>query len=350
MKLKAIMTGLLLGSVALGATAQDEAGKENPWFVQGGLGASYSIGGGAGLGEMLSPAAQIAVGKQFMPQLGMRLAFGGFRGRYHIDQSTCKGFYHYNFVADGMWNISQTFSRSETRPVDVSFLLGVGYDRACKQGVNTLLVRTGAMMSVRLCKAIDFNVECTVNGVSDRWNTLDDHGVDMFLNLLAGVTYKFGTGYRCPGCRETVVFNNEAINEMRRETEVREVVVRDTVTIKEIVENNPVIRGLSSHVVFQLAKTNIEPSQEMNVIAVADYMKKYPESKATVVGYADKGTGSREINLRLAEERANIVADQLVNKYGISRDRLEVSWMQNQDTEQPFQINDWNRVVILTAD
>ena len=35
-------------------------------------------------------------------------------------------------------------------------------------------------------------------------------------------------------------------------------------------------------------------------------------------------------------------------KYGISRDRLTVSSMQ--DKEQPFQTNDWNRVVIIIAD
>lgn len=86
----------------------------------------------------------------------------------------------------------------------------------------------------------------------------------------------------------------------------------------------------------------------MNVLAIADYMKQYPDSKATVTGFADNGTGNREINLRLAKERAEAVAKQLVDKYGISRNRLTVSSMQ--DNEQPFQTNDWNRVVIIVAD
>ena len=50
----------------------------------------------------------------------------------------------------------------------------------------------------------------------------------------------------------------------------------------------------------------------------------------------------------LARERAETVADMLVNKFGIERDRMEVSSMQGD--EQPFQINDWNRVVIITVD
>lgn len=66
----------------------------------------------------------------------------------------------------------------------------------------------------------------------------------------------------------------------------------------------------------------------MNVLAIADYMKQFPESKATVTGFADNGTGSRDINLRLAKQRAEAVAKQLIEKYGISRDRLTVSSMQ----------------------
>lgn len=86
----------------------------------------------------------------------------------------------------------------------------------------------------------------------------------------------------------------------------------------------------------------------MNVLAIADYMTQYPDSKATVTGYADNGTGNSTINKRLARQRAESVAKLLTEKYGIVSERITVSSMK--DNEQPFQTNDWNRVVIIIAD
>jgi major outer membrane protein ompA len=116
--------------------------------------------------------------------------------------------------------------------------------------------------------------------------------------------------------------------------EMQEVMMQkaDTVFIKPDCPPAKVVKGIKSHVAFGLAKTNVDPNQEMNVLAIADYMKQFPDSKATVTGYADNGTGSREINLRLAKQRAESVAKQLTEKYGISRDRLTISSMQDSDS------------------
>ena len=129
-----------------------------------------------------------------------------------------------------------------------------------------------------------------------------------------------------------------------RHVHLYRVVVRDTVTIG----GEKVVRGLRGHVSFGLNQTTVASSPEVNIIAIADYMKQYPDSKATITGYADNGTGTQAINQRLARQRAESVADVLVNKYGIERSRLTVSSMK--DREQPFQTNDWNRVVIMIAD
>ena len=132
---------------------------------------------------------------------------------------------------------------------------------------------------------------------------------------------------------------NQLVNEQRSQVtkEVKEVMMQktDTVIIKQDCPPTKVVKGIKSHVAFGLGRTNVAPNQEMNVLAIADYMKQFPESKATVTGFADNGTGSRDINLRLAKQRAEAVAKQLIEKYGISRDRLTVSSMQ--DKEQPFQ-------------
>ena len=77
-------------------------------------------------------------------------------------------------------------------------------------------------------------------------------------------------------------------------------------------------------------------------------MKKYPESKVSLSGYADAGTGNNKINDRLAAQRAEKVMNVLVQKYGISTDRI--SYESHGSRVQPFQENDKNRVTICIAE
>jgi len=68
----------------------------------------------------------------------------------------------------------------------------------------------------------------------------------------------------------------------------------------------------------------------------------------TLVGYADRQTGNPAYNLALSKRRAEAVADILVKKYGISRDRLKIDW--KGDTVQPYNENVWNRIVLMSAE
>ena len=141
----------------------------------------------------------------------------------------------------------------------------------------------------------------------------------------------------------------QAAGEKRKEQAVRETAAKvDTVLIEPDCPPAQVVQGIRSHVTFAIGRTVITDSQEMNVQAIANYLKEHPDSKASVTGYADKGTGTPEINHRLARQRAEAVRDCLVNKYGIQPERLTVSSMEGD--EQPFAENDWNRVVIMIAD
>ncbi len=218
------------------------------------------------------------------------------------------------------------------------------------------MARLGLQASFRLNKAFDFNVEALANGVSDRWNRQDDHSFDSYYNVLVGITYKFGTGFnlKCPDCKP-VAYRNERYSESYVKSlndKINE--LQGTIDNHKCPEPTPcpevekAIPGVKSHVSFGLAKTNIAEDQQINILAIADYMKQYPQSKATVTGYADKGTGTSKINAELAQKRARIVADELINKYGISADRLSVD---SKGSEvQPFTTNDWNRVVIMIAE
>lgn len=358
-KILTAFCAFVLSALCCGVQAQEREGNPNPWFIQGQLGASYATGN-TGIGKLISPAGQIAAGKYFSPVWGARLAVSGWQGRAGSGSRPASSFYYGAATVDGLMNISQLIKKYPERPVDVSLLVGVGFNRAFEQNVSSFVARAGLQMGVRLNEAFDFNVEATVSGVSDRWNGLDDHSFDTYTNLTVGLTYKFKTGYRCVTCvteeYPEVLYTEEElnarVNEQRAEAvaEVKEVPVRqtDTVFIEKEAPADKVVKGIRSHVAFGLGKTNIEASQEMNILAVADYLKKYPEANATISGYADTGTGTPEINLRLARQRAEAVKQCMTQKYGISADRLTVTSMEGD--EQPFSTNDWNRVVIIIAD
>ena len=81
---------------------------------------------------------------------------------------------------------------------------------------------------------------------------------------------------------------------------------------------------------------------------VVAYLNKYPEAKVSITGYADKGTGNPKINVGYAQKRAQMVADLLTKKFGISSSRITVD--SKGDTVQPYEQNDLNRVSICIAE
>ena len=358
MKLRIIVTSMALAAFSFCANAQSgDTPKENPWFVQGELGVTYSTGG-TGIGRLLSPGGSIAVGKYFNPVWGARLSIGGWVGRAPGVFSGAESFYFGSATVDGLMNLSQLIKRYPERLFDVNLIAGVGFNRSFSNA-SSFMGKLGLQGSFRLNDAIDLNVEATANGVSDRWNGRDDHGIDTYFHVGVGLTYKFGIHVDCITCISEeypeVVYTEEEMNALINEqrAQVADSIVEhrtDTILIeKDCPPAEKVVKGIRSHVTFSIGKTNITPSQEMNIMAIAQYLEQYPEANATINGYADTGTGTPEINLRLAKQRAEAVRDCLVKKYGISADRLAVMSMEGE--EQPFKNNNnWNRVVIIVAD
>lgn len=352
MRMKALWAALLLTGACLTANAQSGEKVDN-WFIHTQAGATYTSGD-KGFGSLVSPAGQISVGKHFSEAVGARLAVSGWRG----NGVGSNGFYYGAATFDGLFNMSRLFAGSNPeRFFNASLIAGIGYNRTFGENSRgSFMGRAGLQGKFRLNKAFDLNLEALANGVGDKWNGLDDHSIDTYFSVLVGVSFKFGTGFNlaCPDCEKVYYENecydeeyvqslNDKINELRNQIDSHKCPEPEPCPEMTVVKP-----GIKSHVLFGLAKTNITPDQEMNIQAIADYLKQYPDAKASVTGYADKGTGNAQINEALAEKRASIVADQLVNKYGISRDRLVVG--SKGDAEQPFSTNDWNRVVIMIAE
>ena len=93
---------------------------------------------------------------------------------------------------------------------------------------------------------------------------------------------------------------------------------------------------------FPVGKTNVTTDQQPNVQRIANYMKSHPEATCTINGYASP-EGSEDINIRLADGRAQSVKDMLVKKYGIAANRINAK---GQGISNMFDELSWNRVSI----
>jgi bacterial outer membrane protein len=114
----------------------------------------------------------------------------------------------------------------------------------------------------------------------------------------------------------------------------------------EVVETKVVEtkRTLESVVTFAQGKTIIAPSQQPNVARIATYLRKYPNSKVIIKGFASP-EGSIEVNERIAKARAEAVKAVLVKQYKINADRIVA---EGNGIGHMFSEPDWNRVSIAT--
>ena len=102
---------------------------------------------------------------------------------------------------------------------------------------------------------------------------------------------------------ETVIANNSNLSEKERD-------------FVAIFENG------NNEIYFDFNQINPNKESKKKIVAVISYMKKYPESKATLNGYTDN-RGGEEFNKRLALRRSEKVKEIMV-LYGINPSRISL--------------------------
>ncbi|HRN03633.1 MAG TPA: OmpA family protein [Muribaculaceae bacterium] len=184
-------------------------------------------------------------------------------------------------------------------------------------------------------------------------------------NLQAGVTYHFGPGFTCvkPFDQAEIDALNGQINELRGQlndcnanaaaweakangfaNELAACKNRkpEVVQVKE--ETN--ILNSVRLVFFRIGSSAITADQQPNVEMVASYLKNHKDAKVDIKGYASPD-GSEEINIRLANARAQAVKDALINKYKINANRISA---QGEGIGNMFSEESWNRVSVCTIE
>lgn len=374
---KTLLAASLLAAGTMTAAAQatytDQEGNDYQFkkhlFLDLQAGGQYTLGEGK-FGDMLSPNFQIGLGYQFSPAFAMRLqanglqsrgGWSGYRDKVGDQPFTAK--YKFNYVAPGldfMLNLSNLFCGwNPNRVLNVTAFLGAGVNvaygndevqdiAANLQNLNNYNLqylwdgtkarpfgRGGVDISIRVSKGVSIMLEGNANVLTDKYNSKKAGNSDWYFNALAGVRINLGKSKKSHPYQEPVqpapVVENKYVEptpapqpEVKKEKEE----IRRDIHFK-----------INSSVVNQAGKDKIKE--------LADFMKNHEDAKLTIVGYADKNTGTAAYNKRISERRALSVFNILTKEYGIQAHRISYTF--KGDVEQPFASNDDNRVAICVG-
>ncbi|MDE6563783.1 MAG: OmpA family protein [Muribaculaceae bacterium] len=350
--------------------------KKNNWFLQFGAGIDVPFVEGVNAqGDRerhITVNYNLGFGKWFSPYMGWRLVFNG--GPLHWEDN---GMYKAKYVGanvDFMWDMFNSLGGVNSKRVFsiIPFIgLGgtyvwdqtpagtiIGQDGNPKNSTWALPVSGGLQFRFRLCKYVDFFAEARASMYGDNFNNIAyGRPVDINVTANAGFTVTFGgRDYQSYNpCDYLGYINNlnGQVNDLRgalATTAAALAAAEAQLPCPEVVEAETTVveaAPLMATVRFSLNSSKITDTEMVNVYNIAEWMKANPEQNVAIVGYADKDTGTSDYNMGLSKRRAQAVFDTLVNKYGINPDRLA---MQAEGSDvQPYDVNNWNRIVIFNV-
>lgn len=331
--------------------------------------------------KLITPTAAVQFGAMFTPVVGARLHVGGIWNKGGIHNL---GEYEYKYVTsdfDVMLNLANIFYPSNAPHLFNPYLvggvgLGYAWDNDDFAGNPEMMktaplawtkdryvhnFRVGALFEFNVCKHLGVNIEIDANNYHDRYNSKTNGRGDWQLTAMAGLTYKFGFRKAAAAPQPVVIPEPVVVAEPEPVVEEKPVVVEEPVVevkpevvpepVKEVKpEPKPEVKAPENtdiSIYYNIGKSTPKETEDSKIATFAGWLKAHPEAKASLVGYADAGTGNAEINARLAKQRAERLKNTLVKKYGIAANRIKTD--SKGDTVQPYPKNDDNRVVMGVA-
>jgi len=348
------------------------------WFVGIGGGAQVYFGehdGDINLGDRLAPSFDISLGKWITPLFGVRGQFAGIgvkggmeQNRGHFIEGAYDGsstvytekFNMFNLHGDFLWNISNTLGGYRTdRTWSFIPFAGFGWAKSWKKDVNPQYNEVGATIGlinkIRLSEAVDLNIELKALLVNDRFDGYEvGQGIEELTTATVGFAYNFNkrdfAKYVKPIPCDYTPYTSK-ITDLEKQIADADAKTKQLANDlnaekakgPKIITNTEYLAGKMA-VWFQLNGTKLTDKDLINLGEYAEVIKK-SGLKYKISGYADKQTGSKKVNQKLSEQRANKVYDALVNKFGVDATKLEV--VANGDQQQPYGKAPLNRVVVI---
>ncbi len=343
------------------------------WFIHLGAGGQMFFGDHDDEAEMASRITlmpTVSVGKWFSPYWGVRLkGQGGALHGFENDAAFMQHDKYYNVHLDAMWNLANYWGRySSTKLFNFTPYVGLGFGHRFQNDQtlpastplpgdyrrysNVVSINSGFGFGFRLSNRVNLDFDLGAAFVPDYFDRISQKTEnEAIVSLTGGLTFKLGrTDFEVVEPMDYALINdlNNKINALRSENDQ---LSKRPVSCPECPKVAPAtvvneINYVPNVVFFRLNSSKIDANQQISVYNTAQFMKNTGE-KIKVIGYADKKTGSSNYNLGLSEKRAKAVAKELNTKYGIPSENIVVEWKGSD--EQPYPENNWNRVVIMSA-
>ncbi len=245
------------------------------------------------------------------------------------------------------------------RPFEISPYGGVTYAHLFpsdgQESYNTVGASGGLNFRFRLSEKFDFYIDAAAYFYPDEFDGHmgGSHSIDPVLQGTGGFTYKIGKSswdVADPMNYDMIEDLNRKINDLRSQLEASAAPCPDCPPCPEpkdeLVSND--IKFLPEPVFFRINKSDIDASEWSKIQIAVDYLHNYPDANIVITGYADRKTGTPAYNLRLSERRAKEVSKAMIERYGVSPLRISINW--EGDRIQPFEVNEWNRVVVFVIE
>ena len=323
--------------------------------------------------KSMRPAFGVGFSKQLTPNFGL-----GFQGMGYVNTTRSKTAFDVSDVSLlGKVNLMNLFGSylGTPRVFEIEAVAGMGwlhYYASSDGDQNSWSTRFGMNFNFNLGEskawtlglqpAIVYDMQGDFNRAKSRFNVNS-----AAFEITAGLTYHFKTSNGNHYFTKVKVYNqaeiddlNSSINALRGEvnnknSELNNAVQRisglqrdledcRTKTVPAAVVKTS--RVPESIITFRQGRSVVDASQLPNVERVASYMKKHPDTRVVIKGYASP-EGSIEVNDRIAKARAEAVKNILVKKYKINIDRITA---EGQGVGDMFTEPDWNRVSICTIE
>lgn len=394
-----IVSLLLMGGVAIAQQSKsDETLEFRPhWSLKVQGGGSYTIGE-ARFGELLSPAAQLSAAYDFHHAMGVRVGFSGWQGKGCVVAPD--ELYRFRFVqlnADYVLDLASLIGGFKHDRIFSPYVFAgiggaYGFDNKEAAAVkadtpNSLLNyweclplfvgRAGLGADFWVSRNVALGIEANANGYSDKLNSkrdVRDKSLDWQFNALLGVKVRFGGNTRPSAvyaaaqaaaaeaaaeaalekaeqeriAAEKAAAEKAAAEKAAAEKAAAEKAVAEKVAAEKAAADRAAIAAANSiNVFFGFDSAVITATEGQKLVKLAEWMKANPDFTVLVVGYADKATGTSDVNLRTSLRRANAVRDRLI-KLGVPAERISTD--HKGATVQPFAENRMNRVVFCTLE
>lgn len=366
MKKSTLLALFALAAVtAVPASAQENGRNYEPYpytfiGVQGGAQVTFS---NPKFSNLVTPVGAVSVGHFFTSAVGARLNVQGWQNKSGYKIAGDDKTYKFNYITtdlDLMFNLSNIIWPKNAHAFNVILFGGVGLDYAWHNKEQKALVtqyaitepmawdddrichnfRVGLQFEVNVAKHLGVNLEVAANHLNDRYNSKSNGGPDWQATALVGLTYKFGFK------KKHVPAPAPVAQPVTPAPAPAPPVVKEEPKPAPVVEKKK--EKTSAEIFYAIGKSEPTGVEADKVARLGEWLKSHPTAKVTLTGHADAGTGTADINMRLSKERANNVAKVLTEKYGVSSDRISISY--KGDTVQPYSDNDRNRVVVSVAE